>query len=147
MISIYIDQKQIDKIMGIPLEASKKAFMYMVTEVWAGMREEPPTDHGRLRGSWQMEKVGDFHYKIPSGVEYAGYVAHGTGVYGPMGQAYTITPKTKQCLHFVWNGMEIFTKKVTVQGQKPNPYHERAMKRGDDRVDEFIRRALKEMGG
>ena len=144
--NIYIDPKQMDKIMNIPLDAAKKAMFYLVTEVWAGFREEPPIDHGKLRGEWHMERMGDFNYKIASATEYATQVAYGTGVYGPSGMPYTIKPKVKQCLYFMWQGMEIFAKSVTVQGQKPNPFHERAIKRGENRVDEFIRRALREMG-
>ena len=144
--NIYIDPKQIEKIMKIPKEASKKAFYYLVIEVWAGMREEPPLDHGRLRGSWQMEKNNAYYYKLTSGVEYAPWVAYGTGIYGPIGQTIHIEPTTKRCLHFMWQGMEIFAKSVNVKGQRPNPFHERAIKRGEDRVDEFIRRALREMG-
>jgi len=142
-IKVYIDEKQIEKIMSIPVEASKKAFSYLITEVWAGLREEPPSDHGHLRGRWQLEKVNDYWYKLISGVEYGPYVAFGTGIYGPRG--IKITPTTKRCLHFMWKGMEIFVK--SVKGQKPNPFHERAMKRGENRIDEFIRTALRETGG
>jgi len=142
-LKIYIDPEQVKKIMEIPKAASKQAFFYLVTEVWAGLREEPPIDHGRLRGSWQMEKLSNFWYKLVSGVEYAPHVAYGTGIYGPRG--IKITPTTKRCLHFMWKGMEIFVK--SVKGQKPNPFHERAMKRGENRIDEFIRTALRETGG
>ena len=147
-IQVYIDPAQIEKIMAIPKEASKRAFVYLVTEVWAGLREEPPIDHGRLRGSWQQQiKVNDFHYKYPSGAEYAADVAFGTGIYGAKGQPYTIKPKVKKALAFVWKGMKIVVKSVKHKGQKPNPFHERAMARGEARVDEFIRRALRETGG
>lgn len=142
-LKIYIDPEQVKRIMEIPKAASKQAFFYLVTEVWAGLREEPPIDHGRLRGSWQMEKLSNFWYKLVSGVEYAPHVAYGTGIYGPRG--IKITPTTKRCLHFMWKGMEIFVK--SVKGQKPNPFHERAMKRGENRIDEFIRTALRETGG
>jgi len=46
----------------------------------------------------------------------------------------------------MWKGMKIAVKSVTIKGQKPNPFHERAMKRGEDRTEEFVRRALREMG-
>ncbi|HDK26588.1 MAG TPA: HK97 gp10 family phage protein [Candidatus Atribacteria bacterium] len=143
---VYIDPKQIEKIFKLPLKSCLLAFQYVATEVWAGLREEPPIDHGRLRGSWQMQKIKDIQYKMSSGVEYAPWVAYGTGIYGPKGQPIHIEPKVAQCLHFVWNGMEIFAKSVEVQGQKANPFHERALKRGESRIDEFIRRALRETG-
>ena len=143
--NIYIDPKQIEKIFALPLKSATLAFKYVATEVWAGMREEPPIDHGHLR-EWQMKKIGDIQYKITNPAEYATYVAYGTGVYGPEGVAIHIEPRVAKCLHFIWNGMEIFAKSVEVQGQKPNPYHDRAMKRGENRIEEFIRRALREMG-
>ena len=142
-VKIYMDQEQIKKIMAIPKEASKRAFLYLMTEIWAGLREEPPIDHGRLRGSWQMEKLNDYWYKLVSGVEYGPWVAYGTGIYGPRG--VKITPTTKKALSFMWKGMKITVK--SVKGQKPNPFHERALKRGEDRLDEFIRTALRETGG
>jgi hypothetical protein len=144
MISVEIDPKQIEKIMEIPVEAGKKAFTYLALEVWGGMRKESPVDHGRLAGSWQLEKRGDFEARIVSGVEYAPYVAFGTGLYGPNKQAIVITPVQAKCLHFIWQGEEIFAKKVVVEGMHPNPYHERAMEKGESRVDEFIARALRE---
>lgn len=140
---IYIDPKQIERIKAIPLEASKKALFYLITEVWAGLREEPPSDHGHLRGRWQLEKLSAFWYKMICGVEYGSYVAFGTGIYGPRG--VKITPTTKRALSFMWKGMRVTVK--SVKGQKPNPFHERAMKRGEERIDEFIRRALREEGG
>lgn len=142
-VKIYMDQEQIKKIMAIPREASKRAFLYLMTEIWAGLREEPPIDHGRLRGSWQMEKLNDYWYKLISGVEYGPWVAYGTGIYGPRG--VRITPITKKALSFMWKGMRVTVK--SVKGQKPNPFHERALKRGEDRLDEFIRTALRETGG
>jgi len=145
MISVEIDPEQVEKIMEIPVEAGKKAFHYLVLEVWAGLREEPPVDHGKLAGSWDhIDKRGDFDYRIPSSAKYAPYVAFGTGIYGPLNQEIVIEPIKKKCLHFIWQGKEIFTKRSVVKGMHPNPYHERAMKRGENRTDEFIRRALSE---
>lgn len=146
MIKVYIDPEQIKRIMDIPKPAAKRAFLYFATEVWAGMREESPIDHGKLAG-WEMQKINDLRYKLYSGAEYAAHVAFGTGIYGPKREMITIRPKIKKCLSFVWKGMRIAVKKVRQKGQKPNPFHERAMKRGESRIDEFIRRALREMGG
>jgi len=142
-LKVYIDMEQVKKIMEIPKLASKQAFLYLVTEVWAGLREEPPIDHGRLRGSWQLEKLSNYWYRLVSGAEYAEYVAFGTGIYGPRG--VKITPTTKRALSFMWKGMRITVK--SVKGQKPNPFHKRALKRGENRIDEFIRTALRETGG
>jgi hypothetical protein len=146
MISVEINQEQVEKIMQIPLAAGKKAFHYLIIEVWAGMREEPPTQHGRLAGSFEIDlsTLKDFEAHIVSGVEYAPYVAFGTGIYGPWKQEIVIYPRIKKCLHFIWQGKEIFTKRSVVKGMHSNPYHERAMKRGENRIDEFCARALRE---
>jgi hypothetical protein len=146
MISVEIDQEQLNRIMQIPLKASKKAFKYLITEVWGGMREEPPVQHGRLAGSFDFDPstLKDFEAHIVSGVEYAAHVAFGTGLYGPWKQEIVIYPRIKKCLHFIWQGKEIFTKRAVVKGMHPNPYHERAIKRGEDRIDEFCARALRE---
>lgn len=146
MIEMVIDQAQVDKIMQIPKDAGANAFGYFAQEVWRGFRIEAPVDHGRLAGSFMLERHNDFEYAIQSGVEYALAVAEGTGVYGPKHQEIVIKPKIKKCLHFIWQGMEVFAKEAHVQGMKPNPYHERAFQKGEDRIDEFIRRALREYG-
>lgn len=146
MIEMTLDKAQVDRIMSIPKRAATKAFSYFVQEVWRGFRVEAPTAHGRLAGSFDLKKTNDFEYVVQSGVEYARYVAEGTGLYGPSKTEIIIEPKVKKCLHFVWQGMEIFTKRVRSKGMKPNPYHERAFKKGADRIDEFIRRALREYG-
>ena len=143
---IYIDPEQIKKIMARPKDAGITAFKYLATEAWGNIIKEAPVDHGRLSGSFQLNKVNHFKYIIHSGVEYALAVATGTGIYGPKGQMIHIEARTKQCLHFVWQGMEIFAKSVNVKGQKANPYDKRAFEKAEKRVDEFITRALREMG-
>jgi hypothetical protein len=144
--SLEIDQKQLEKLTKVPEEIGKRSFKYLVQEIHAGFIDESPVDKGRLQ-KWKRKKVNDWEYSIYDGPEYALYVALGTGVYGEKGTPYTIYPKTKQCLHFVWNGHEVFAKHVTVQGQQPNPYHERGVQRGVNRIDEFIRKAQKEVEG
>ncbi len=146
MIEMILDEAQVNKIMEIPKQAGIKAFSYFAQEVWRGFKIEAPVAHGRLAGSFNLKKNDDFEYVIQSGVEYARYVAEGTGLYGPNKTEIVIEPKVKECLHFVWQGMEIFAKRVHVKGMKPNPYHERAFQGGINRIDEFIRRALREYG-
>lgn len=142
--TLTVDPKEIEKITKIPKEAGVKAFKYLSEEIHRGFIDESPVDKGRLQ-KWKRKKENDFEYKIYDGPEYALMVALGTGIYGTEGRPYTIHAKTKKCLHFVWNGVEIFAKSATIQGQKPNPYHERAVKRGEERIDEFIRKAIKEV--
>lgn len=145
-INLEVNPEHIKKITELPEEVGKKSWSYLVMEIHRGFIDESPVDKGRLH-KWKLKKNTDWEWSIYDGPEYALYVALGTGVYGPEKRPYTIHPKTKQCLHFVWRGMEIFAKHVTVQGQRPNPYHERAVARGENRADEFIRRAIREVEG
>ena len=146
MINYTFNQEQLNKFLAIPREAGVKGFKYTAAELWGLMRKESPTDHGALAGSWQLTKLGDFEYKVASDKTYALAVSTGTGIYGPKGVPFTIVPKTKKCLHFIWNGMAIFAKKVTIQGMKPNDYIERSIEGTEKRMDEFMQRALRECG-
>lgn len=145
-IILEVDPKELEKFWKVPEEVGKRAFKYLVMEIQAGFIDESPVDKGRLQ-KWKLKKVNDWEYKIHDGPEYALFVALGTGIYGPEKRPYTIRAVNKKCLHFVWKGQEIFAKHVTVQGQRPNPYHERGVKRGVDRIDEFIRKAQREVTG
>jgi len=145
-ISYEFNQEQLNKFLAIPREAGIKGFKYIAAELWGSMRKESPVDHGALAGSWQLTKLGDFEYKVVSDKTYALAVATGSGVFGPIGQPYQIVPKTKQCLHFIWQGKEIFAKSVWIQGMKPNNYIGRSITKTESRVDEFVRIALKECG-
>ncbi len=145
MINFKLDKAKLEQIMKLPMKAAVKAFGYTALEVWGLLKKESPVDHGRLAGSWQLSKEGDFRYKAKSGVKYALAVATGTGIYGPEGRPIIIRPVTKKCLHFIWQGMEIFTKRAEVKGMKPNPYPDRAMKGAEKRIPEFVARALREV--
>ena len=145
MISFKMDKMKLAMIMKLPMKAATKAFGYTAQEAWSLLMKESPVDHGRLAGSWQLSKEGDLRYKAKSGVKYALAVATGTGIYGPEGKPIIIEPVTKKCLHFIWQGMEIFTKRAEVKGMKPNPYPDRALKGAEKRMPEFMERALREV--
>ena len=146
MIDYTFNQEQLNKFLTIPKEAGIKGFKYTAAELWGMMRKESPVDHGALAGSWQLTRLGDFEYKVASDKTYALAVATGTGIYGPKGVPFTILPVTKKCLHFIWKGMAIFTKKAVVQGMKPNDYIGRSIEGTEKRMDEFVSRALRECG-
>lgn len=143
MYNLEIDPKQLEKLTKVPDQVGKRAFKYLAMEIQAGFIDESPVDKGRLQ-KWKLKKVNDWEYKIHDGPEYALFVALGTGIYGERGTP--IVPKRAQFLRFVnKQGQVIFTK--SVKGQKPNPYHERGVARGEKRVDEFVRRAQREVEG
>jgi hypothetical protein len=138
---LEIDPKQLEKLTKVPDEIGKRAFKYLVQEIQAGFIDESPVDKGRLQ-KWKLKKVNDWEYKIHDGPEYALHVALGTGIYGK--HKRPIVPVRAKMLRFkTKSGNIVFAK--SVKGQKPNPYHERGVARGEKRVDEFIRRAQREV--
>lgn len=140
--SFEVDQKEVEKLWKVPDEVGKRSFKYLVQEIHAGFIDESPVDKGRLQ-KWKRKKVDDWEYQIYDGPEYALFVALGTGIYGE--HKTPIVPKRAQFLRFVIGGKVIYTK--SVKGQKPNPYHERGVARGVKRIDEFIRKAQREVSG
>lgn len=120
-----------------------RATELLAQEVWGNIGREAPTDHGRLAGSFMIEAMNEFDWRIYSNVEYSLWVHEGTGVYGPRGQP--IVPVTASVLVFEAYGKTWFLK--SVQGQEPNPYADRAIATADSRVQEFVTTALNEMGG
>jgi len=141
--SFEVDPKEVQKLFKVPDEVGKRAFKYLVMEIHQGFIDESPVDDGELQ-KWQRRKINDWEYQIYDGPEYALYVALGTGIYGP--KKKPIVPKRAQFLRFVnKQGKVIYTK--SVKGQKPNPYHERGVARGIKRIDEFVRKAQREVSG
>jgi len=65
---------------------------------------------------------------------------------------HVIVPVRAQVLHFVTEaGVEVFTRKVHHPGTKPNPYHERTMKRMKPEIDQELaklgKKFVKELAG
>lgn len=112
-------------------------FKYTATEIWGNIRKEAPVDHGRLAGSFQLEKIDDLAYRIKSGVEYAYHVHEGT-------DPHVIEPKNKKALY--WKGAKHPVRRVMHPGTEANPYANRAIEQAKERRNEFISRALREVG-
>ncbi len=171
-IRLVVDDSQIDLLMSQAHEAVSLAMKYTAMDVFGGIGKHAPTDHGRLAGSFFPEELPDhLSWRIYSNVEYAMAVHEGTGVYGPEG--HPIVPKTAKALKFFWRKtgkMMIFKgdldtprekasfaawareRNMTpvfswVQGQKPNPYADRAIEDTESRVQEFAIRAVREATG
>jgi hypothetical protein len=70
--------------------------------------------------------------------DYARAVAEGTGLYGARGQE--IKPKRVKKLRFVVSGHPVFA--GSVEGQRPNPYDERAADRLELEVDDIVGDAI-----
>ena len=139
-------EKEMQQLTDDMISVTQLAMKYTAQEVWGNVRKEAPTDHGRLAGSFdRLEQLGSFEYKTSTNVHYALYVHEGTGIYGPNGQPIEIYPTNKQALY--WPGAPHPVKKVTIQGQRPNPFATRAIENAEQRVSEFVRRAMREILG
>lgn len=130
-------QKDFDRLIRAARQAIALAIKYTATEVWGNVRKEAPVDHGRLAGSFQLDQVDDLTYRIWSGVEYALAVHEGTS-------PHEIKPKRKKALY--WEGAIHPVKRVMHPGTQANPYADRAIEQASNRSDEFISRALREVG-
>ncbi len=98
-----------------------------------------PVNNGRLRASITAQVVSEPTGpvgRVGTNVEYALFVHEGTGVYGPLGRPYTIVPRAKKALAFVWRGAPIppngrggrhVYKRVTIQGTRPKPFLRNAL--------------------
>lgn len=130
-------QEDFDRLIRAARQAIALAIKYTATEVWGNVRKEAPVDHGRLAGSFQLDQVDDLSYRIWSGVEYALAVHEGT-------KPHVIEPKNKKALY--WDGARHPVRRVMHPGTQANPYADRAIEQASSRSDEFISRALREVG-
>lgn len=137
------DREAIEALSTQMAMASDKALGYIAQDVWGGIKKEAPKDHGRMAGSFTLERESSYRHKIRAGVEYALFVHEGTGIYGP--NRSPILPKNASRLVFSWKGQMWHLR--SVKGQEANPFADRAMTATEARVPEFISRALAETPG
>jgi len=135
-------EEDLHKFLDLTKQVYSRATELLAQEVWGHIGREAPTVHGRLAGSFHTEKMDEYNWRIFTNVHYALYVHEGTGVHGPAGRP--IVPVNAQFLAFEWQGRTWFLK--SVQGQKPNPYADRAISSAEGRTQEFVQRAISEMG-
>lgn len=93
-----------------------------------------PVDGGRLRTSITAQVLSEPTGpvgRVGTNVEYGLYIHEGTGIYGPKGQPYTIVPRRRKALAFVWRGAPTppngrggrhVYKRVTIRGIRPKPF-------------------------
>ncbi len=79
-------------------------------------------------------RTKSFTMRAQRTIDYASFVRDGTGIYGARGQA--IKPKKGKALRFEIGGRTVF--RVSVQGQKPNPFDERAADRLENEAESIF---------
>lgn len=164
------EEDDLRHLLDMSIEAARLAILYTAQEVWGNIRRFAPVDHGRLAGSFQLDRIDDFAYRIHSAVQYALFVHEGTGVYGETGQP--IRPVTAQALKFYWKriGQTVvfkgdlaphefasFANWAEERGMRPfftwpkgmegRPFADEAIEAAQGRTDEFIARAMRETVG
>ncbi|WP_373896381.1 HK97 gp10 family phage protein [Virgibacillus sp. CBA3643] len=111
----------------------------LAQEVWGNIMEFSPQNHGRLSGSWKLQKQGERRHLISTNVEYALVQDQGS-------DPYEIYPRQAQSLRFQIGGQVIYAKSVSHPGIQGTNYISGAISAGESRVDEFIQTALESEG-
>lgn len=142
-VEVQADVAELNALLGRARGATSNAVKYTALDVWSNIRREAPVDHGRLAGSFELNQMNEFGWKIFTNVHYALYVHEGTGIHGPAGQMIEILPRRAKALY--WKGAPHPVRRVLSPGQKPNPYVDRALETTSGRLDDFIRKAIEEI--
>lgn len=128
MVNLTIEVEGLEDIRALPALTQRvvsRAVQLAALDIWGNVAKEAPVDHGRLAGSFEVNRQSDLQWSIYTNVNYAAFVHEGTGLYGPSRRR--ITPRNASVLAFEVMGKQVFTKSVA--GQAPNPYADRAVKR------------------
>lgn len=98
----------------------------------AEMRDQAPVDSSALRDDihYQILGLGTAHPELRVGnseaIYYADYVTGGTGIFGP--RKAMIFPRHGRVMVFTSSDTGTTTYAQRTQGQRPNPYHVRALR-------------------
>ena len=97
-----------------------------VDEMQNRVKENTPVDLGTLRASWiktpafpsRWFGMPAWQARLLTDVEYAPYVEHGTGLFGPEHKTYEIRPKHKRALSWIdeESGKRVVAAKVNHPG-------------------------------
>lgn len=134
-----ITQNDLDDLVPKIKRSINHASSLLAQEVWGNIMEFSPQDHGRLAGSWKLQKQGDRLYLIGTSVQYALVQDQGS-------DPYEIYPRQAKSLRFVIGGQVIYAKSVSHPGIQGTNYISGAIAASENRVNEFIAMALEREG-
>ncbi len=128
--------------------AVKRALVRWADVVGPMMRElaraEAPVGSGpgagRLRQQLRYERRttgAEVQVKVVGGAPYTGFVIHGTS-------PHVIVPRNAMALRFQSHGQTVFATLVHHPGTKPNPFGQRALRRGMIAAQRTLAATLKE---
>lgn len=139
MFDSEISMDDLEKIVPRIQRSLNRSTEFMALEVWGNLQEFSPQEHGRLAGSWKLEKKGNRSYIVGSNVEYALVQNDGS-------DPYMIYPRQAKVLRFKIKGEWIFATEVLHPGIQGTHYIEGSIAAADKRKNEFIEMALREEG-
>lgn len=136
---IEITQNDFDNMIPQLRRALQRSHDLTAQEVWGNLREYSPQDHGRLAGSWVLQRQGNMRSTVGTSVKYALVQNDGS-------RPYDIFPRSAKALRFVVDGAVIFAKRVHHPGIKGKQYIEKSIDEANARISEFVEMALEEEG-
>lgn len=137
--SIEITQNDLNNMIPQFRRALQRSHDLTAQEVWGNLREYSPQDHGKLAGSWVLQRQGNMRSTVGTSVKYA--LVQNDGV-----NPYDIFPRSAKALRFVVDGAVIFAKRVRHPGIKGKQYIEKSIDEANARISEFVEMALDEEG-
>ena len=137
-IDVNFDKEKFEKLGKDTIE---RAMELTTIDYHSRIIEEAPVDQGQLRGSWQLEQVQKFAWRVFSNAQHAAPIAFGRGP----------DPNLPWAPIAEWAGRKGIPPfpvyyKIKTEGTSANPYHERAKAKTKEKVQSFIDMALKGRG-
>jgi hypothetical protein len=134
-----ITQNDLKKMIPQFKRAFQRSHELTALDLWGNLQEFSPQDHGKLAGSWRLQKKGNLHSTVGTNVKYALVQDEGS-------DPYMIYPRQAQVLRFEISGQVIFAKEVMHPGIQGTNYIEGSIAATNKRVSEFVEMALDEEG-
>jgi len=78
-------------------------------------KNNTPVKSGQMKREWDIEKTGEYSWRIYNPTSYAVFLEYGTGIYGPKHKM--ITPVNKKALRWFVGNKPFFARQV--KGIKP----------------------------
>ncbi|MBM7623721.1 HK97 gp10 family phage protein [Sporohalobacter salinus] len=135
---IKVDTSELEELARRVPEALGIAQNYAGADLEGNLQENSPVDQGHLQGSWHRETVGQYGQLIYSSADYALVASEGS-------DPYEIYPDESKALYFEYKGSMVTVKKVEHPGIEGTGYIPESIKQTEDRIDEFVDKALEEV--
>jgi len=125
-------ERAVQLIRRFTMEEAPKKTANLFKNIFASTEE----DGTKLTGTVTVNPL------TSDGKPYALFVTEGTGLYGPKRKEIVVTPRSRKALAFLYGGQLLVRKRVTIKGQKPNPFHERALSKAEPLLPNEIEKGL-----